>query len=243
MARVTAPYRLHVLGGLYLTRAGIIIEGPATTRKPLALLAMVAVAGELGVTRDRLAGHLWGESGESQARSQLKQLLYLIGKEFGKRRLVVGKETLRLNPETCGSDIDDLRSALREVRIRDVAALYRGPLLEGVFLDDNSAYQRWVDSEQSRLINRVQAAIRLEAKKLESLGKHAEAVELWSALVEQEPLSDINELGLVRALVAAGDRAAAMRHARGYGALLRRELETEPSPEIASALKAVRETV
>lgn len=237
---MTPVYRLHLLGGLYLTKAGTIVESPATTRKPLALLAMLAVAGDIGVTRDRLAGHLWGEANESQAKSLLKQVLYLIRKEMGEPRLVTGTVTLRVNPEICGSDIDDLRIALQQAKAGEVIALYRGPLLDGVFLGDNPTFQHWVDSEQNRLSHRIQAAIRQEAKSLEVLGKHAEAVELWSALVDQEPLSDINELGLVRALVAAGDRAAAARHVKAYTALVRRELETEPAPEIGRALTSPR---
>jgi DNA-binding SARP family transcriptional activator len=204
---------------------------------------MLAVAGELGITRDKIAGSLWGEMSEGRARSLLKQLLYLIRKEISEPELIAGSMTLRLNPAVCDSDIADWRASLQAGRVDDVLALYRGPLLDGVYLDDNPAFQRWVEIEQSRLANRMQTMIRRSAASMDTLGKYSEAVELWSALVEQEPLSDINELGLVRALVAAGDRAAAARHVKAYTALVWRELETEPAPEIGQVLRTVRRAV
>jgi hypothetical protein len=44
----------------------------------------------------------------------------------------------------------------------------------------------------------------------------------------------------MRALVAAGDRTAALQHARLYGALVQQELESGPDPSITSYVATLR---
>ena len=67
-------FRLETLGSLGLT------DGPAaavtTQRRRLALLALLAVAGERGLTRDKLVAYLWPNSPSDNARHGLEQLLY-----------------------------------------------------------------------------------------------------------------------------------------------------------------------
>lgn len=229
--------RLHLLGGLYLTRAGRIVEGPAAKRKPLALLAMLAVSGTAGMSRDRIAGFLWCESSDDQAKRGLKQQVHLIRKQMAIPGLITGVETLRLNPAAVSCDLWDLHRAIEELQVENVMRYFGGPLLNGIMLDDNHAFQSWVDSEQARLVNQVQSRFRKHVLSLESSGDHLGAVEVWAALVELEPLSDRNEVGLVRALVRSGDRAAAECRVRAYRALIRREFEAELSPEVEQSFK------
>ncbi len=235
-------YRLCLLGGLYLTRDRLIAEGAAANRKPLALMALLAVAGDAGVSRDRAAGILWGDSSESQARALLKQCLYVLRKSLGGDPLISGSTTMRLNRTICTTDLWDLESAIEDGRVEEAVKHFRGPLLDGVYLNDHPTFQRWVESERDRLANRMQTSLRRTAAQLESAGKHADAAEVWSALVEQDPLSDRNELGLVRALVASGDRAAGRQRVRRYRALVKRELETDLSVEVERAFKVALES-
>jgi DNA-binding SARP family transcriptional activator len=61
--------RVHTFGGLTLTVEDAPVTGVLTQRRRLALLALLAVAGERGVSRDKLVGCLWPESEAAKAQA------------------------------------------------------------------------------------------------------------------------------------------------------------------------------
>jgi DNA-binding SARP family transcriptional activator len=64
--------RLKTFGGLWIENPGA--ESSAGPRpRPLALLAILAVAGAKGVSRDRVLGVLWPETEQERARQSLSQ--------------------------------------------------------------------------------------------------------------------------------------------------------------------------
>jgi len=67
-------FRLRTLGGLTLERDGAPYSGPATQRRRLALLALLAAA-DSAVSRDRLMAHLWPEADPERARHSLDDAL------------------------------------------------------------------------------------------------------------------------------------------------------------------------
>ena len=66
-------FRLGSFGGLILTDAAGEVVMPQ--RRRLALLALLATAGERGLSRDKVLGYLWSESSSENARHALEQLL------------------------------------------------------------------------------------------------------------------------------------------------------------------------
>jgi DNA-binding SARP family transcriptional activator len=112
-------YSLRVVGGLQLRGPSGPVTGRATHRRPLALLAVLAVAGERGATRDQLAGLLWGETDDHRALSELSNALYLIHRELGPNAVVSQATQLRLDAAAVDSDIRAFRAALER---RDGAA-------------------------------------------------------------------------------------------------------------------------
>ncbi|MGH7576931.1 MAG: tetratricopeptide repeat protein, partial [Longimicrobiales bacterium] len=56
----------------------------------------------------------------------------------------------------------------------------------------------------------------------------------WSRLAAHDPYSSRYAIGLMVALAAAGNRAAALRHARIHAQLLEQEFGTKPDPEVAA---------
>ena len=74
--------RLSVLGGLRVDGSSGPLRGAATQRRPLALLALLAAAGDRGINRDRLLAYLWPESDIERARGSLKQTLYILRRDL-----------------------------------------------------------------------------------------------------------------------------------------------------------------
>ena len=93
------PFRLRTFGGLSLTGESGPVTGAATQRRKLALLAVLATAGERGVSRDRLLALFWPESDAERARHSLTQSLFALRRELDAEELVVGQADLRLNSQ------------------------------------------------------------------------------------------------------------------------------------------------
>ena len=104
--------RLRTFGGLWLE----LPEGAPEIRarpRPLALLAVLAVAGSKGMTRDRVVGVLWPETDDGRARHALSQTLYLVRRDLG-TDVILADGALRLDPEQITSDVADFREAIAE---------------------------------------------------------------------------------------------------------------------------------
>ena len=77
---MTKIVSLQLLGTPQLIHAGTLVE--LETRKALALLAYLAVAGE-PQGRDSLVALLWPDHGQRDGRTVLRHTLYAIGKRIG----------------------------------------------------------------------------------------------------------------------------------------------------------------
>jgi DNA-binding SARP family transcriptional activator len=224
-------FRLLTLGGLTLVDPSGAIVGQQ--RRRLALLALVAAAGDRGVSRDRLVACLSPESPSEAARHALEQLVYYLRKRVGVE-LFLGTDPLRLNPDLISSDLADFERALREGHLDRAASLYRGPFLEGFHLGDSVEFEDWAASERARLGARHLETLSRLGGEAEGRGDHAQALAAWRQVATLDPLSGRGALGLMRALAAAGDAPAALRHARQHEALVRAELGTGPDAEVTA---------
>ena len=229
--------RLRTFGGLWIENATVGAEAGARPRR-LAVLAILAAAGPKGLTRERLLGILWPDSEPERARHALSQTLYNLRRDVGADVVIATAQDLRLDPALIGSDLADCRAAIRAENWAAVAELYEGRFLEGFYLADADEFERWVEAE--RLAIAGEAARALEAGARAATDRGA-AVGLWRRLTVLDPLSGRFAAGYVQALVAAGERAGALAHAKAYEATLERELGTAPDPSVARLLEQLRE--
>ena len=125
------------------------------TRKDRLLLAYLALSAGQPQARDRLAGLLWGDRAETQARDSLKQALAGIRQAF---------RQVGLDPVHSGPRVRDVRAGRHRGRRRRVCAasdgvrrtcrrrrdMYRGDLLDGI--DGVTAeFEEWLHPERERL--------------------------------------------------------------------------------------------
>ena len=232
-------FRLRTFGGLTLERDGAPYSGPATQRRRLALLALLAAA-DSAVSRDRLMAHLWPEADPERARHSLDDALSALRRELRSDALFLGVASLSLNPEVLESDLADYAAALRDGDAERAVALYAGPFLDGFFVPDAGEFERWVDAERGR---RTQA----HARVLDSLaadstarGDAAAAVRWCQARVGTDPLDTPATMRLLGALMSAGSQAEALRVARVHEALLREELDSAPGGDWNTVVAGLR---
>jgi len=232
--------RLTTFGGLVLQEDGQLHTGPAGQRRRLALLAIVAAAGRRGVSRDKLLAVLWPDSEPEAARHSLYQALHAIRRSLGGDEVFLGSTTLQLNPGHVGSDVAEFEDAVEQGAHEAAVRLYRGPFLDGFRLEGAPEFERWQDGERLRHAREYAASLESLAAAASARGDHAAAARWWRRLAAAEPVSTRAALGLVEALVAAGDRAGALQFAGVHAALVRQHLETEPDPLIEQWIARLR---
>ena len=218
--------RLRTFGGLWIedSRTGAD-AGPRP--RPLALLAILAVAGAKGLSRDRVLGVLWPETDEDKARQSLSQAIYSLRRDLG-IDVAGGGAVLRLDATQISSDVDDFRRAAGARNWSEAASLYTGPFLDGFYLADAPEFERWAESERATLATQGIRAIENAAKASADEGRLEEAAEHWHHLTRLDPTNTRIAQHYMEALARLGDRAAAIAHGRAHADVLRRELETEP---------------
>jgi DNA-binding SARP family transcriptional activator/TolB-like protein len=229
---------LRTFGGLSLERSGEVLGGAAAQRGRLAILACLAVAGEHGLSRDRLLALFWPESDTSRARAALRQALYSLRQATG-ADLTTGTSQLRLNRREIESDVTRFLTAAQDGRDEEAIALYTGPWLDGVHVDGCPDLDRWLDSERSRLAGAYRACLERLAIQAHDQGRQVESVGWWRRLAADDPLSSGIAVRLIDTLADAGDLAGALHAARVHEQLLADEYELGPSAEVMEAVRRV----
>ena len=232
--------RLTTFGGLALESSVRDIAGAAQQRRRLALLAVLAVAGPRGRTRDKLLGLLWPEINEARGRSALSQALYALRRDTGVDDLVRGNETLCLHPEAIASDVGEFEAALASHDRERLAVLYTAPFLDGVYLADAPGFDHWVDAQRLHFAEATERALEQLAAEADARSDHGAAARWWQRFTALDPLRTRGAIGLMSALAAHGDRPGALRHAETYARLVREELDAEPSANVQALAERVR---
>ena len=221
-------YNLHLLGGLQLEGPGGIVVGLASRRRPLALLAVLAVAGERGVSRDRVAGLLWGDTDDKHALRSLSDALYTVRSDLSPDAVLSSATELRLNPAVIRSDVQVFAQAMARGDRAAAVDVYRGPLLDGFHLPGVQPFEDWHDVERLRYAAQVAAALEHLAVEARKAGDLSAAVTWWRRLAAEDPYNSRVAVELARALALAGDPGNALQNLRDHARELRTGLEAEP---------------
>jgi adenylate cyclase len=235
--------QLRTLGGLALQRDGTLLDQVNAQRKALALLAVLAAAGASGVGREKVMLLLWPESDAGRARGALKQMLHVLRRQLGSPNAILGTTELHLNPRYVESDVARFRTALDAGDLEAAVSLYGGAFLDGVHVDGAPEFQEWADRQRAELEGSFREGLERLARAAEARGDTERVIALLRRLQASDSLNGRVAVGLMEALEASGDRAAALRHARIHETLLREEWGLEPDPAVAALAARLREPV
>jgi TolB-like protein/DNA-binding SARP family transcriptional activator len=233
-------FRLRMLGGFALDGPSGAAAPVPLKRRAEAVLAVLAVCGELGCSRERLLALLWPESDEAGARKGLRDALHAIRRALGAGAFASGGRLLRLDPAVISSDIQSFTQALTSDRSADAARLYGGPLLDGFHVDQAVEFERWLDGERVRLDREYGEVLKRLAVAAESARAWDEAVGWWARAVEHDPVNSHLVLQQARVLATIGDRANAIKVVEGHAQRLREEFDLEPDRETLATIERIR---
>lgn len=215
-----------------------------SAKKNRALLAVLALSPGMAATRERLAGLLWGDRPDEQARSSLRQSLTALRKELGdadEAILQVKDDTVRLCASTVGVDVAAFLKSGQADEIeplREAARLYRGELLSD-FGNREEGFEGWLSIERAQL---RQEAIRI-LERLTWLESGDERLTVAQKLVSLDPLREASQRLLMHSLFCLGERGLALKQFDDLKNLLRAELGVEPAAETKQLASQLAEGV
>ncbi len=230
---------IKTLGGLVVYDGARALSGAAQQPRRQAILALLARAGDRGMSRDRLLAMLWPEADEERARRGLNQALYALRQDLGHEESISGNRDLRLDPALVESDVRLFGEERAAGRLEAAAELWGGPFLDGFSLPGVPEFERWMEEERAALTHEYADLLETLATRATERTDTAGAVQWWRRLAALDPLNARSAEGLMRAQAAAGDEAGALRQAEIFAAFYAAELGVAPDPRIAALAERI----
>lgn len=230
-------FRIGVLGSFRLVAPGGHEHTPRS-RRSQALLAYLGLARGASATRERLAGLLWSDRGEAQARASLRQCLHEIREALPAAAddvlLAIGRDRVALLPAAFTTDAEDLVAALRA---DDPAAL---DLLDAqTILPDftvSELFDAWLSGERQAWDQRVLDALRGNLDQAVKDRAPARIRRFASVYLQRDPAAEDVLAEALRADVQAIGPGEAQRRFRRFQTELRSQFDAEPSARVRALL-------
>jgi DNA-binding SARP family transcriptional activator len=238
----TGAARLDLFGGFRLTAGGHSVA--ISSRRARALIGYLCTVRDGAASRERLAGLLWSDRGEEQARASLRQCLLEIRSALspaGFELIEAGRETIRLRRDGPASDVAELEAALGG---KDAAGLTR--VLERLgnvqLLADagvGGLFGEWLAEARAQLERRIAAAAYACLDELEAGQSWSAVRQLAEAYLQRDPLDERVVAAAMRADAALGHSSAAFRRFQILQAALQREYGLAPGAQLREALASI----
>lgn len=217
---------------------------PVTSARGRALLAYLAMQPGHSSGRDKLAGLLWGDRSEVQARQSLRQCLLILRRdlgEIGSDMLVARRDSVGLDPDRLRTDAGELAALSGSGNLDDLkraADLYRGPFLGDLALE-SEGFDEWARAERARLQAVALRALDALARTLADEGRGIDAIAAAERLVAIDPLLEDSHRLLIEIYGRFRGRSAALAHAKSLSALLRTELAVGLDPSTVRLVETI----
>jgi DNA-binding SARP family transcriptional activator len=233
-------YRLNLLGGFDLySPAGSPI--PLNARKPMAVLAYLALRLDQSHPREKIAALLWEDSPDALARSSLRQALALLRRSLPV--LITEGDSLCIPSKALITDVAEFQRAVSDgspPKLAQAVELYRGDLFDGT-PSKSPTFEDWLQVERQHLRELALGALgrlldqALEAGDCEAGIRHA------LRLLAFDPLREPAHRALMKFYARQGRHAAALKQYQTCRSVLEHELGVLPELETEAVLKEIRE--
>ena len=230
-----------------------------------ALLIYLAVESNYPHRREELAALLWPDQPEYIARTNLRQALSNLRRTLDERNareplVYVSPEAVqfaragdyRLDVadfiallEACKTHshrrLEACRACLQ--RFEQAISLYRGDFLAAFTLGDSAAFDEWAALKRERLHHQACATLAHLMEVYERLGHFNDVTRIAQRLLELDPWREEAHRALMRMLVHAGQRNAALAQFDACRRVLVAALGVEPDDETVALFEQIRDTL
>jgi DNA-binding SARP family transcriptional activator/TolB-like protein len=237
----TSVLQISVIGGARFVYDGREIG--LRSRKGRAMLAYIALNGSPEVDRDRLAGLLWSDSGQNDARTALRQAVSQVRQAMeaaGCESMTTSRNTVGLKPGSYQLDLDPLLAAIRS-REAPEALLQQERLSETLlagFEGEDPSFDGWLTARrrslEDLLIRELEEGYRDMAVPRRRRRRLAEAV------LRLDPTHEAACRVVMRAAAEDSETSAALRTYDELYRLLDDEQGTEPAAETQALVAEIK---
>ncbi len=240
---VGEPARLRLMGAFRLTGPdGRPID--VSSRRARALLAYLALSPDHAASRERLAGLLWSDRGEAQARASLRQTLLTLKAVFlqaGLDVINVGRDKVSLISGALDGDLAALDRAFERAD-PDASAARLADIGAGRLLEDGNLgglFGDWLDQTRARVEQHLARMVLASLDRLASQGLWTNVRAVADVYLRRDPIDEAVAAMAIRADGALGAPAAAHRRFQALRDALARELGVAPGSAVQAALSEV----
>jgi len=218
--------------------------------KVRALLTYLAVEADQPHRREALAGLLWPEWPDRQARSNLRYALSNLRRTIGDRDaappfLLITRDALQFNIDSEHwldvAAFTNLRGLQDIPDLERAVALYRGGFLEGFSVGDAAPFEEWALLKREQLSRQVLETLHSLAAIYEEQGEYERAQAYARQQVQLEPWNEEAHQQLMRVLALGGQRSAALAQYQSCSRVLADELGVEPARETVALYESIRD--
>src|SRR5215470_6901279 len=226
---------LRLLGGFQAR----LKHGPSLTvptRKAQALLAYLALPCGVAHPRDKLAALLWGDLREGQARTNLRQTLFMLRKALAIRvpdSLRIDAVNVALEPAVVTVDVTAFERLVTQGTsdsLAQAADLYQGDLLQGLAVWE-APFEDWLMGERERLRELALETLAKLLTQQRAVGATEPALQTALRLLALDPLLETVHRTLMRLYAQVGRCESALRQYQICVDVLHRELGVDPEAE------------
>ena len=225
--------QIRLLGEFSVAVDDVAVGGLHSARLQ-SLLAYLLLNRTTPQSRQQLAFLFWPETSDSQAQTNLRQLLHTLRHRLPALadNLVIDERTIRWRADAAiDLDVADFEAALARAQrlsgIEQLQALEEGvDAYRGALLPD--CYDDWILGERERLAQAWVTALEQCVLRHEERRAYREAIACARRLLAADPLHEATYRHLMRLHALDGDRVAALRVYHTCVAMLKRELDVEP---------------
>jgi DNA-binding SARP family transcriptional activator len=238
---VKRPVEILTLGGFDIHIDGSAFAGGIKPqRRPLDLLKLLVLCGDVPMGAGELADRLWPDSDGDTARNCLQVAVYRLRRLLGHEEAVlVHDRKLRLNPLACRVDLWEFERAVAELTgvpagtaafatlAQHALALYRGHLFS------HEPDHAWMLAPRERLRRTWLDLVRQLGRHYEMMAQLPAAQALYQRAIELDPLAEEIYRRLMLCQHTMGERTEALCTYRRCCKQLTAVLGVEPSPDTA----------
>jgi DNA-binding SARP family transcriptional activator/TolB-like protein len=228
---------LRLLGSVEMRDArGRELHSLPSQPKRFGLLSYLAVAQPRGFhSRDKLMGLFWPEATREQARHALSQALHVLRSELGEEAFRSRGDTdVAIDEAAISCDAVEFEQVVDDGEYEEALGLYRGDLMQGLFVREAPEFERWLEDERTRLREKAAGAAWALAHEHISEDRLVDAERTAQRALLLVPTDEDEVRRFIQALADAGDRAAAVRFYEKFANRLRSEYDIEPDPATAT---------
>ena len=255
---MTKVLKLSYLGRMRLFLDETPLASLASS-KAQALLCYLAVNGR-SYARHSLAGLLWDEMPEADARRNLRGVLMRL-RQAVEPQLIITHQTAAFNRESAHwLDVAEFRQTITAYqaqaqslgpgietwgveaadRLQTAVSLYRGDFLEGFHVRQAPLFEAWVTRQRQELQGLVIVAYQALAVDYAGRGQYEPGLDAVRRWLDLDPVNESGHRQLMRLLARSGQRSAALAQYEICRQLLADELNVEPMPETAELVRQIR---